>query len=70
MVQWYDADNSVLMITQCLMVMLHVQENMKTTRAQFIATTITNSRQTRKFIVKEVYGQRGMGNPLHPAVNI
>ena len=70
MVLWYDADRGVLTITQFLMAIHRVQENMKTAHARFIVTTNTNSLETLKFIAKEESGQGEMGKPLHQSVNI
>ena len=70
MVIWYDADRGVLTITQFLMAIHRVQENMKTTHARFIVTTNTNSLETLQFIAKEESGQGELGKPLHQTVNI
>ena len=70
MVIWCDADRGVLTTTQYLMAVHRVQENMKTTHAQFIVTTTTNALETLKFIAKEESGQGKMGRPLHQPVDI
>ena len=43
---------------------------MKTTHAQFIVTTNTNSLGTLTFTVKEESGQGKTGNPLHQIVKV
>ena len=70
-VTWYDADRDVLIVTQYLMVTSqNVPEVMKTIHARLSVTTITNSREYPKFIVKEESGQTKMDNPLHRTVKV
>lgn len=69
-VPWYDADRDVLIVSQYLKATSHVPEVMKTIHARLIVTTITNSRDYPKFIVKEESGQTMLDNPLHPTVKV
>ena len=71
MVPWYDADRDVLTVSQFLMDISHVQELvMKRTHAQFIVTTITNLKETRKSTVTEGSGQSKAENPPHLTAKI
>lgn len=48
----------------------NVREIMKTTPVWFTVTTVTNSKETLKFIVKAESGHMIMGNPPQLTVNI
>lgn len=68
---WYGADRDVLAGFLYLMALsTNVWEIMKTTPVWFIVTTVTNSKEALKFIVKAESGQMRIGNLLQLSVKI